>query len=65
MEFESLIIKDGAEATEITINRPEKRNALSLAVMEELTAAVRGAGGRVIVISGADPCFPPATTCRR
>src|SRR5437588_1774448 len=57
MEFESLIVKGDGEVSEITINRPEKRNALSLAVMEELTAAIRGAGGRVIVMSGAGPCF--------
>jgi enoyl-CoA hydratase/carnithine racemase len=37
--------------------RPEKRNALSLELMEELTAALRAADGPVVVIAGDGPCF--------
>jgi enoyl-CoA hydratase/carnithine racemase len=57
MAYADLIVKDEGPVTEITLNRPEKRNALSLALMTELTAALRDAKGRVIVIGGAGPCF--------
>jgi enoyl-CoA hydratase/carnithine racemase len=57
MDFEHLIVKDEAPITEIVLNRPEKRNALSLALMTELIDAVRQAQGRVIVIAGSGPCF--------
>jgi enoyl-CoA hydratase/carnithine racemase len=55
-----LVRQDGAEAR-ITLNRPKQRNALSLEVMQEVTAAVRRIGTdaavRVIVIEGAGPGF--------
>ena len=57
MEFADLIVKDDGAVTEITLNRPEKRNALSLHLMTELIEALRGADGRVVVIAGAGPCF--------
>jgi len=57
MTFTDLIVKDEGPITEITLNRPEKRNALSLVLMGELMEALRGASGRVIVIGGAGPCF--------
>ena len=45
----------------VTLNRPEKRNALSLELMEELVAALAGLesdpGARTIVIEGAGPVF--------
>ena len=45
----------------ITLNRPEKRNALSLELMEELIAALREVSARdsvrAIVIEGAGPAF--------
>ena len=45
----------------ITLDRPEKRNALSLELMEELIAALRRLGSdpevRAIVIEGAGPAF--------
>jgi enoyl-CoA hydratase/carnithine racemase len=51
---------DAASAT-ITLNRPDKRNALSLELMEELIAALREASAlpdtRAIVIGGAGPAF--------
>jgi enoyl-CoA hydratase/carnithine racemase len=51
---------DGAAAT-VTLNRPDKRNALSLELMEELIAALREASAResvrAIVIAGAGPAF--------
>jgi enoyl-CoA hydratase/carnithine racemase len=55
--FADLIVKEDGAVTEITLNRPEKRNALSLALMAELTMALRQADGRVIVIGAAGPAF--------
>jgi enoyl-CoA hydratase/carnithine racemase len=46
--------------TRIVLNRPEKRNALSLELMEEVIGALRDASrqdSRVIVIEGAGPAF--------
>jgi enoyl-CoA hydratase/carnithine racemase len=55
-----LVHRDGGTAT-ITLNRPEKRNALSLELMEELIAAFEAVGGdaevRAIVVEGAGPAF--------
>lgn len=57
MELSPLLVKDEDGITEVTLNRPDRRNALSLEIMEELTAAVRGASGSVVVIGGAGTCF--------
>lgn len=57
MELEHVIVKDDGPVTEVVLSRPDKRNALSLDMMTELLAAVRGAAGRVIVLTGAGPCF--------
>jgi enoyl-CoA hydratase/carnithine racemase len=55
-----LVESDGVTAT-VRLNRPEKRNALSLELMEELIAALQAlgkdAGVRAIVIEGAGPVF--------
>jgi enoyl-CoA hydratase/carnithine racemase len=55
-----LVTRDGPAAT-ITLNRPEKRNALSLELMEELLATLEQLGGepdvRAIVVAGAGPAF--------
>jgi enoyl-CoA hydratase/carnithine racemase len=57
-----LVTCDGS-AGRIVLNRPEKRNALSLELMEEVIAAVRELSARresrAIVIEGAGPA------CRR
>jgi len=60
-QFRNLLVRrDGAAAT-ITLNRPEKRNAFSLELMEELIAALEQVGAepevRAIVIEGAGPAF--------
>jgi enoyl-CoA hydratase/carnithine racemase len=47
---------DGA-VTELTLDRPDKRNALSLELMRSLRAAVEAATGSVIVIAGNGPVF--------
>ena len=57
----SLLLTVEGAATRVTLNRPEKRNALSLELMEELIDALRDLGGnpgvRAIVIAGAGPVF--------
>jgi enoyl-CoA hydratase/carnithine racemase len=59
-EFANLLV-DRGETARITLNRPEKRNALSLELMEELIAAFRAVGAepdvRAIVVEGAGPAF--------
>jgi len=60
-ELGSLLLTVEGPATRITLNRPAKRNALSLELMEELIAALRMLGSssdvRAIVIAGAGPVF--------
>jgi enoyl-CoA hydratase/carnithine racemase len=61
MTYEHILLeRDGAVAT-ITMNRPEKRNALSEAHMGELIAALRTLGGdatvRAVILAAAGPAF--------
>ncbi len=57
---ELLITRDGAVAT-LTINRPEKRNALSAQLMGDIVDAVStldaDADIRAIILTGSDPAF--------
>jgi enoyl-CoA hydratase/carnithine racemase len=59
--FETLLVEREGVLARITLNRPEKRNALSLALMEELIAALEAVGAdgevRAIVVEGAGPAF--------
>jgi enoyl-CoA hydratase/carnithine racemase len=59
--FEHLLVEAEPPAVRIILNRPEKRNALSLELMEELIEALRGLGSRpevrAIVVEGAGPAF--------
>jgi enoyl-CoA hydratase/carnithine racemase len=59
-EFANLLVERGQSAR-ITLNRPEKRNALSLELMEELIQALRTVAAdpevRTIVVDGAGPAF--------
>ncbi len=57
MEFKDLVVKDEGPVTEIMLNRPDRRNALSLSLMTELTTALGQSKGRVIVLAGAGPSF--------
>src|ERR687888_2776849 len=56
-----LVAADGGLAT-ITMNRPERRNALSEAHMRELIAALRAAGDqpdtRAVILAANGPVFP-------
>jgi enoyl-CoA hydratase/carnithine racemase len=55
--WQHLLVDDDDVVTRITLNRPERRNALSRELMEELTEALRTASGRIVVIAGAGPAF--------
>jgi len=59
--FQNLIVVAEPPAARVTLNRPEKRNALSLELMEELIAALNELGAnrqiRAIVVEGAGPAF--------
>lgn len=55
--FENLLVDDSGPITRVTLNRPDRRNALSVALMTELIEALVGATGQVVVIGGAGPAF--------
>jgi enoyl-CoA hydratase/carnithine racemase len=61
VDYRHLIVSTGEPAARITLNRPDKRNALSLELMRELIGALRevstGPSTRAIVIDGAGPAF--------
>jgi enoyl-CoA hydratase/carnithine racemase len=56
-----VLVREDGPAARITLNRPEKRNALSLDLMEELIAALRRVAGepevRAVVLEAAGPAF--------
>jgi enoyl-CoA hydratase/carnithine racemase len=60
-EYRNLLVTGDDAAARITLNRPEKRNALSLELMEELISALREASARAatraVVIEGAGTVF--------
>lgn len=57
MHTDNLIVKDEGALTRITLNRPEKRNALSHDLMSERIPVLRGVATPVVVIEGAGPCL--------
>ena len=61
LEYRNLLVAADGAAARITLNRPDKRNALSLELLEELTAALREVSSRpatrAIVIDGSGPAF--------
>ncbi|HEX6311072.1 MAG TPA: enoyl-CoA hydratase-related protein [Acidimicrobiia bacterium] len=57
---DGVIVKSEEGFTTITMNRPERRNALSLELMTELTGAFRAAGesdARGVILAGNGPVF--------
>jgi enoyl-CoA hydratase/carnithine racemase len=60
-EHRSLRVERSGAATTVVLDRPERRNALSLELMQELTATLRELGAdaevRAIVLAGAGPAF--------
>ncbi|HZF41437.1 MAG TPA: enoyl-CoA hydratase [Blastocatellia bacterium] len=59
--YENLMVEMSAPIARVTLNRPERRNALSLALMRELTACLREIGGsaeiRAVILSAAGSVF--------
>src|SRR5438067_312980 len=60
-DYRNLLVTCDGSAARIVLNRPEKRNALSLELIGDVIAAVREVsarrGTRAIVIEGAGPAF--------
>jgi enoyl-CoA hydratase/carnithine racemase len=56
-----VLVREDEPAVHITLNRPDKRNALSLELMQALTDSLRRASARpgvqVIVLEAAGPAF--------
>ena len=56
-----LVERQSAHTTVVTLNRPERRNALTIKLMTELTAALDAASNdetqRVLILRGAGPAF--------
>ena len=60
MEFEHILVERSGDFATVTMNRPQRRNALSLEHMHELTAAFRQLGvsdALGIVLAGNGPVF--------
>lgn len=59
--YKHLLIETTNHITRITMNRPEKRNALSLELMQELIAALREIGAsaetQAVILAGAGSAF--------
>jgi enoyl-CoA hydratase/carnithine racemase len=59
--YQHVLLEVEARVATVTMNRPEKRNALSVAHMTELIACLRGVGERddvaVVILRGAGPAF--------
>lgn len=59
--YEHLLVESKAPIAVITLNRPERRNALSLDLMQELIACLREIGRseevRVVILAAAGPAF--------
>ena len=59
MEYEFLGVAEDAQVSRLTLARPEKRNALSLAIMQEVIAALGAirADTQAVIIAGEGPAF--------
>jgi methylglutaconyl-CoA hydratase len=60
MTFHTLMLEREGEVAIITLNRPEKRNAISTEMIEELLAALdetEPSGARVVILTGAGKAF--------
>ena len=56
MEYQNILLESQGRVSILTINRPEKRNALNQATRDEMIAAMEvlpGSGQRVLIITGA------------
>ncbi|MFQ6126314.1 MAG: enoyl-CoA hydratase [Candidatus Heimdallarchaeota archaeon] len=61
MKYKEILLQRDNQVATLILNRPEKRNALSLCLLEELIIALQDfyvdKETRVVVIKGAGPCF--------
>jgi enoyl-CoA hydratase/carnithine racemase len=61
MGFETIIARRERSSLVVTLNRPERRNAINFRMIEELIEATRQAGGeaavRSLIITGGTGCF--------
>lgn len=61
MEYHEILLHQEGPVATIVLNRPEKRNALSLQLLEEVTDVLQRLYTdkeiRVVVLKGAGPCF--------
>ncbi len=57
MTYETLTVSQSGGVTHLTLNRPEKRNALSALMIEELTDFALGCRARAVILSGAGDVF--------
>ena len=61
MTYENILYEVDDRIAVVTLNRPEKRNALSWPLLADLSAALKQAEKdkdvRVIILKGAGPCF--------
>src|SRR5829696_5807099 len=59
--YEHILFETDGPVARLTMNRPEKRNALSLAHMQELRSCLRSIGeskeAQVVVLAGNGPAF--------
>lgn len=59
--YEYLLVKTSESIARVTLNRPDKRNALSLGLMRELTQALRELGAaaevRAVILGANGPAF--------
>lgn len=60
-KYENLLLEIDAPVARVTLNRPERRNALSLGLMKELIACLRSIGEttttRAVILGGAGTVF--------
>ena len=60
-DYDHLLVQSDAPIAVVTLNRPERRNALSLALMQELIACLRSLGQapevRAVILAAAGPAF--------
>ena len=61
MSYETILVKNEGAAAVITLNRPDKRNAISVQLMDELTAALALAESdetvRAVILTGGNSYF--------
>ncbi len=61
MAYSNILVERDGEIAVVTLNRPEKRNALSLSMMRELddglVALAQDAGVRAVILRGEGPAF--------